>query len=212
MANSSHFQELERRIRELRKHLLPNAFSSTGTYTERVHDRARGFRVLVHAEIEAYLEEMAAEIVGKKIKEWDTSSKPSYAIISLLAAYHAGWVMDENEESIFSPDKRKKPKEKIQEIVTRAHEQYRATIIGQNNGIKVDDLKAIFLPLGVDFDTVDQTWLANMNTYGTDRGKIAHQAKRAQTQIDPKTEKDTVYALKAGIKEFDKALMRISTL
>ena len=42
--------------------MLPEKFSPTGDYSDRQLDRARGFRLLAHAEIEAFLEDIGAII------------------------------------------------------------------------------------------------------------------------------------------------------
>jgi len=209
MANSPQYKELKKRIRELKRHLLPTTFSDTGDYPERVRDRTRGFRVLVHAEIENYLEDLAVNIINEKIHAWNKLAKPSYIIICFIAAYHAGWVTGEDDVSIFSPQNKVKPKEKIMEAINAAHQQYRK-IINSNNGIKTANLKSIFLPLGIDFSDIDASWLAAIDSFGTQRGQVAHQAKHAHTQIDPLTESDTVELIMEGMKVFDALLMKIS--
>jgi hypothetical protein len=191
MANSKQLRYLKKRINELRKNMLPKKFSPTGDYSERILDRARGFRVLCHAEIEAYLEEIAMETIKEKIKDLKSKSKPSYTVLSFLASYHTGWAQD-GKESIIGAKSRIKPKEKMEEAIDNAHKQYIATIIKGNNGIKISNLKSIFIPLGIDFDKVDSTWLTNVDNYGKIRGEVAHQSKKVQKQIDPKTELDSI--------------------
>lgn len=63
MAVSIRYKQLRARVAELKKHLLPNRFSPTGDYTDRQMDRARGYRILVHAEIESYIEDSVNEII-----------------------------------------------------------------------------------------------------------------------------------------------------
>ena len=85
MRLSNRFKELRSRLRELRLHLLPASFSPTGDYTDRQQDRARGYRLLVHAEIESYLEDVSRETVTQAIRDWKKSNKPSNIIVSFLA-------------------------------------------------------------------------------------------------------------------------------
>ena len=50
----------------------------------------RGFRLLVHAEIEYYPEIVAKETAIQKLQEWKSSKKLSELLICLLAALHVG--------------------------------------------------------------------------------------------------------------------------
>lgn len=61
MAPSKRFIELKGRLVELRQNLLPVKFSATGDYTDIQMDHARGYRLLAHAEIESYLEDVSRE-------------------------------------------------------------------------------------------------------------------------------------------------------
>ena len=62
MPRSIRFRQIQSRCRDLRRHCLPSVFSATGDYSQRALDRARGYRLLVHAEIESFVEERAFEV------------------------------------------------------------------------------------------------------------------------------------------------------
>lgn len=188
--------------------MLPAKFSPTGDYSERIRDRARGFRVLAHAEIEAYLEGVANEIIDNKIDAWKLG-KANHVMISFLASYHAGWATDENDKPIFYPKNGVKKQKTVLEAVDKASAQYKSEIIGKNNGVKIACLQELFIPLGVDFDAVDSTWLASIESFGKQRGETAHQAKKTQKATDPKNELDTVTVVMDGLKDFDRALAGI---
>jgi hypothetical protein len=73
MALSQRYCVLRSRIRALRRALLPRQFDPLGTYTERVHDRALGFRVLACAEIEAYFEDRVQSAIREAARAWNDS-------------------------------------------------------------------------------------------------------------------------------------------
>ena len=75
MAHSARFRELRARIRELRKHFLPRRFDDTGSYSARQFDRARAFRLLAHAEIESYLEDVAFDAANNAFRVWIDSQR-----------------------------------------------------------------------------------------------------------------------------------------
>src|SRR5690554_4327391 len=117
MPVSTRFKEMRTRLKELRRHLLPAKFSPTGEYSDRQLDRARGYRLLVHAEIESYLEDVAREVATKAIQEWSNNKKPSTILLSFLASYHSGWDTNDertNDEIIKLAKSRTRIKEKEQ--------------------------------------------------------------------------------------------------
>ncbi len=207
MANTKQFKDLQKRLAELRKHLLPKNFSPTGNYSERVLDRARGYRLLAHAEIEAYLEEIALETIDAKIDAYK-SGKPSYILLCFVAGYHRGWVTDESQSPTFFPNAGQKPQDTILEAIKAAQGQYKKQVIQSNNGIKIADLQKMFLPLGVDFSDpkITPAWLGTVESYGKQRGVIAHQAKKIQKPPDPQDELNTLTVVIDGLRDFDELI------
>ncbi|TMP39872.1 HEPN domain-containing protein [Pseudoalteromonas rubra] len=211
MRVSNRFKELKTRLRELRLHLLPNTFSPTGDYSDRQQDRARGYRLLVHAEIESYLEDVSKETVTEAIRDWKANQKPSIVIVSFLASYHSSWnVVEEvnNEEIIQIAKSRKNGKDSVEQVIDLAQKQFTKKL-KDNHGVKDKNFKTLILPLGVEISSLDQTWLTNLDSFGTKRGEVAHKAKRAQGSINPKDEFDLVNSLLVGIEELDKKIVRV---
>ncbi|MFP5194105.1 HEPN domain-containing protein [Alcaligenes faecalis] len=213
MSQSSRFQEMESRLTELRRNMLPDEFSPTGDYTDKDLDLARGYRLLVHAEIESYLEDIAKDTIIESIRNWDNNQKPSLTLISFLAAYHSGWNIDEgieNEEIIKLAKNRPKIKDSVKEAINCAQRQY-IQYIKDNHGVKENNIKKLILPLGIQMDEIDGTWLATINSFGTNRGETAHNSKRATGQINPKDEYKTTQDLLDGLRNLDSAIAHISS-
>lgn len=211
MANSQRFKELKKRLKELRTHLLPTTFSKTGVYTDRQIDRARGYRLLVHAEFEAFLEDSCRELIVKKCSQWVNDKKPSNLIIALLACYHSGWGIDNSAEEIDFINAAKgriKVKDAAKEAIDIALKQY-IQKLKDNNGIKEKNFKTMVLPTGVEVDELDQTWITNLDQFGKLRGDVAHQSKKTQGQINPADEFKSVQELLKGIKKLDELFEEI---
>lgn len=209
MGTSVRFKEMRTRLRELRKHMLPANFSPTGDYTDRQLDRARGYRLLVHAEIESYLEDVAREAVTKAIQDWKNFRKPSLILLSFLAAYHSGWDSNHdrsNEEVIQLARARKKIKDSVNEAIDLAQTQYIARV-RDNHGVREKNFKGLVLPVGVDIGSIDPTWLAILDGFGTSRGETAHKTKRATSQINPEDEYRRVRELVKGLEELDEKIL-----
>ncbi len=211
MPNTKRFKELSKRVNELRRNMLPKDFSKTGTYSDRVQDRARGYRLLIHAELEAYLEDISKNVVVDRIREWKKNRTPSNLLLAFLACYHSGWIeYDENHnlKLIELARSRNKIKEKIEEIIDQAQDQF-VKRLKYNHGIREKNLRTLILPTGIELKELDPTWLADLDDFGKQRGDIAHQSK-GKTAINPEDEYNRVKNLMVGMKELDKRLNDIT--
>ena len=205
MPESNKFKELRSRLRELRVNLLPKNFSPTGDYSKRHLDRARGYRLLAHAEIEAYMEDICRETVTIAVSRWKNDKKPSPVILALMAAYHSSWNAAEasqKEEIIRIAKSRKNISSSILDVIELAHLQF-IQRVKDNHGIKDKNVKSMVLPTSIDIQDLDQTWLTNLDNFGRLRGEVAHKAIGAQGEINPQDEFNTVKNLLDGLKDLD---------
>ena len=164
--------------------------------------------MLAHAEIESYLEAVANEAIDNAYTLMKVKSKASYLLVSFLSAYHRGWSYEPGQEGIFGLKPGAKDQKALLDGIDVAVRQYKQTILKNNNGIKIANLKMIFLPLGVDIDGLDAAWLGTIESYGRRRGEIAHSSKRIQTLIDPKDEFSATEQVMAGLSIFDENFLK----
>lgn len=186
--------------------MLPGTFSPTGDYSERQLDRARGFRLLAHAEIEAFIEDITLSAAKSAVAEWVKNRKPSEVILCLLAHYHDGYDTGAGEQ--FAATSRPKTKEAIGEIVQVALVQYIA-LHDQNHGIRESNFNKLVLPIGIRRDDLDPTWLTNLDQYGKRRGDVAHKTVKAHQQIDPRAEFQDVRDLLTGLELLDSLVLKL---
>ncbi len=173
--------------------MLPKEFSPTGVYSDMQLDRARGFRLLAHAEIEAFLEEEASEVVTVVFDLWRNDLKARHTVISLLAFLKPG------DKSFTS----------VAEAVGFSFGRFNQ-LIKDNNGIKEENLQKFLPPVGIDWATMDGTWLSTLNSFGSARGEVAHKSVRVHQPIDPRGELETVMdKILPGLKELDEAIHRL---
>ncbi|MBJ2112342.1 hypothetical protein JFQ86_05830 [Serratia ureilytica] len=209
MALSTRFSQLELRLNELREHLLPAEFSETGDYSPAVIDMAKGYRLLAHAEFEAYIEDVSKEVIIEAIGKWKNARTPSVTIVSFLAAYHSSWSINDeqhNHDIIELSKGRLNPKESLMEAINIASKQFNKKI-GSNNGIKSDNFKTLILPTGVDLEQLDSELLLKLDNYGSKRGEIAHNSSlRVTQQLNPKDEFAEVVYLVECLKSLDEKL------
>jgi hypothetical protein len=193
MKESIRYKVLTRRLKQLRHRMLPRIFSPTGTYSDLQLDRTRGYRLLVHAEIESFLEERASEVVNTAFNSWRADLKPRHTITCLVAFCRVtDRVYGSAAESVGNS------------FATFSH------IIRHNHGIKEEDLLRFLLPAGVDRAQMDATWLSTISSFGTARGELAHSSVRAHQPIDPKGEYEVVMQkILPGLRDLDAVLQKL---
>lgn len=196
---SARFRELQNRLKKLRRHFLPKNPSPTGDYTERQLDQARGYRLLAHAEIEAFLEDKCKEMSISALKQFRLDGQPKVVLLNLMAFHLVQGQLSEKRLKEILDDK-------IQycaDAATQANSSYNH-MLAKNNGIKGANLLQMVLPLGIDPNDIDLVWLNTLEAFGTDRGKVAHSSMiKAKQQIDPRSELKTVEDILEGLERLD---------
>ena len=196
------FKELQRRLKVIKKNLMPKS-NFLGNYTAMQIDKFYGFRLLAHAELEAYFEQRAIEILDSA-KNMFLNGKNNIVIISLLT------YIDTNDFEINtcvnSPNRASKLKD-LNTIVNTTISKYHKEILSKNNGIKEKNILKILLPIGVLATQLDSSWLSTLDSYGAKRGDVAHNSikhNRVGTIINPIDEENTINIILAGIDDIEK--------
>nr|WP_233271008.1 HEPN domain-containing protein [Microcystis aeruginosa] len=206
MPKSPIFRQLTKELNRLKKQFLPRKFSEINNYSERQLALTLAYRVFAHAEIESYLEDRVWDTVLAAKKIWDNQGKASRVLLCLIA--FSGQEM-ENPPDTITPLKGNKnvpeDKLKINKKIDMAIGCFKS-VIDQNHGIKETNLLKLLLPIGIDSDDLDQVWLANMNTFGEERGEIAHSSAIKTKQ--PPNPADELERVKQIIEELERVDQR----
>ena len=210
MPKSLGFRQLTKELNRLKKQFLPRKFSEINEYSERQLALTFAYRVFAHSEIESYLEYRVWDTVQTAKNIWDNQGKAGRVLLCVIA--FSGQEMENPPDTItplkgnknVSLDKLKITK-KI-DIVIRCFK----SVIDQNHGIKETNLLKLLLPIGIDSDDLDKVWLANMNTFGEERGEIAH-SSGIKTKKTPNPA-DELERVKQIIQELEKVDQLITNL
>lgn len=213
MVPSLRFQQLEARVEALRGHLLPAEFSEVGHYedSDQVTVLSLSFRVLAHAEIEAYLEDRVVEVAKGAASAWKANQALCRALLSLIA--FSGRQMQLPPESLTPPSDNKvkvwpsllDPAERIRQCVTA----FIKSVQLENHGIRERNLLAMLLPVGIQHSELDPVLIADLDSFGVKRGEAAHTTSNPSvvTQaLDPAGEYATVLGLIRNIEPLDAQL------
>lgn len=206
MAASARYRALKRGVLMLRKALLPKKFDPTGSYrgAENVHLRAISFRILVHAEIEHFVEDRAYELFDAGWQAWNIHNAPNRVILALLA--YSEIVTFAPPSKLGGDPANKKAYDEIGPPTQKAQKVWRAAH-KDNHGVKEANVLRLLLPLGIAADDLDNTLLADLTSFGSSRGAVAHKSSvGVMAYADPKTELDQANQLVVDLKALDELI------
>jgi hypothetical protein len=193
MSVSRRFKALLSRLGSLKVHFLPAQFNPIGKYSRREYDLARGYVVLAHAELEAYIEDRATEIAKRAENSWQTKGRHSQVIRKICTSH----TLRSNQPWLpFTKDPKR---------IASALQGYKA-LIDSNHGIKEVNLLRLIFPLGIQYQSVDAGLLDDLETFGSFRGGIAHSSIKTQQPIDIEGQYKKVEAIIKRLKVLDRKI------
>lgn len=206
---SPRFVQMQRNLSALRREMLPRIFDPLDNYSDRVRARAAGYRLLAHAEIEAFLEDRCKNVAIKAIQFWEKERRPSPVLIGLLA--FAERSVEGPPSALISPNPNQqdawRKKIDVGLRLKQALDIY-VYVIRNNHGLKEANLLSLLLPLGMEISKLDQTWLANMDSFGANRGMVAH-TSIVRPSINPANEYESVKRLLPPLRTLDRDLVTL---
>lgn len=197
---SSSYRQLVSCERQLRKcFITKTVYTHPTTVTSQF--RLRSYRILSHAEIEYFVESIILNKIEREKKKWLKTHSTSNCISNILAYIRI-------EFPNISPH--------LTEITSGNDFQFRVNkvlnnyqnIIKYNNGIKEENIIPILIPLGIDYQKINQTLLNNMSSFGVERGSTAHNSSKVQNLINPNDEINMVNQIITDLLDIDKLVLR----
>jgi len=166
---SSHFANLSSSILELKRIYLSDALAS-GQPTVDQQEMARAFILLAHAEMEWFVEQVcsvSAERIFNEAKDGRFNAS-SLALLTFSAL-----------DPLNGGDSLGKKGGGSRATKTRFGDAYAKLkdAAGKNDGIREKHLAKLMVPLGLDADAVDPTWLSDVDAFCTSRGAFAHMSR-----------------------------------
>ena len=197
---SRKYADLRRRLAELRKHLLfflPSPPQSKTTYSAQECDLTRCYILLAHAEIENFCEDLALE-----------RPEGRSSCFTLPVAFRR--CCEKSWPYYVAKEKRSWSEVNIPStvVVESALNSY-FSVVYENHGVKRQNLEKLLYPLGVLESKLNATWLANMSSFGANRGTWADKSIKAANAPDPQTEASKVDQLLQGLLQLDRVVSRL---
>lgn len=194
--HSRRYYSLLHRHKNLEEIFLPERQSVWGRYTPSEIEKTAAFVVLMHAEFENFIEDIAKSCLSFSLNNWLKKRVISRPLLSLLAYREAGAV----SQAINSQSAQNR-------VATLIHEAaaYHLKKIDNNQGIRQRNVAQLFIPLGFEDGELDETVISSLDSFGKDRGNLAHKgASNRSVQIsDPFVISQEIRQLVSGLCSLD---------
>ncbi|KHT59690.1 hypothetical protein RJ44_08275 [Alteromonas macleodii] len=206
MANTQLYTDLEARLNDLRINLLPQTFDPMGNYDAKSIDLAKGYMLLVHSEIEYYIESICHKFIDLQISKYSRDKIPTECALALMTYAKLEWDVN-SEESIIPNIISSNTKHTISTLLNKMLRSYNQ-IVNSNNGIKTKNLQKLIAPTGM-IEYFPDVEMENFNSFGGNRGKLAHvSTTHIGFTIDPSDQYNKLTNnLLPALKTFDEKLV-----
>jgi hypothetical protein len=197
---TARYNLLDRRVKQLGVRFLP---PPKGRYSATEYDFVRGFILLVHAEVESYVEDMVGGVLDAAKKRWTTKQTLGRCVTTLMMY---------NDKQLTPPPSlgKQNPDETLDSTVKNVIKKHGDYVTKENHGIKQKNLLRLLLPIGVSNGDLDPIWLGDMDTFGSLRGVVAHNsARRVQTPPDPGISLKTINDVLSGLQQLEPLLVSL---
>ncbi|MDX7855403.1 hypothetical protein IL332_07940 [Aeromonas caviae] len=184
MANTTLFTALNQRLLELRNNLLPVEFDPLSNYDSKTIDMTKGYTLLVHSEIEYFIESLCCIFVKLQVERYKNDKTPSPCALALVAYSKLEWTITTDEMEIPKITSSKLT-DTLTTLLSKMSISYNKDIVNSNNGIKTKNLLKLIAPTGM-IEHFPEVEMESFNTFGGHRGNLAHvSTKHINFDIDP---------------------------
>lgn len=152
-------------------------YSPAGNYSDPQLLNASSYILLIHAEIESYIEARVEEHIQFAQRLWLTNRKPTRSLAAFCVYFSGTPVL---------PTEHDPQKDEYGAIVVKAIRSATSKL-GSNHGIREKNVMQLLQMIGYDVQTIDPLLIAELETIGSLRGEHAHKssAYHLATRFDP---------------------------
>ena len=140
-----------------------------GCKTPLQHLKLKSYILLCHAIVEEYIEDLGYDVARKARAMFKNDGVISKSLVSLVAS----GVMEEKKSSKSKYKIGKDLVRNLEVFSTESFNRYKV-VVDNNHGIKLENLCAIFVPIGFDPEIIDLALVNQLSAFGEKRGGVAH--------------------------------------
>lgn len=200
---SQQYSNLRQRHEVLVRRFVDFAIPLDRDPTSHELDMIASFKLLMHAEIETFIEDRVTFAIAESVRNWYDRKVPTSCLFHLIVRWYPWFEKDRNP--FVNPRSVQQIGDLIAMCVRKASDE-----IAQNNGIKQAAFTRLACSGGLLNDDLSGTLLASLESYGTSRGDVAHKAVgRVSSLKDPRVEADDARQLVQLLEQFDEGISAI---
>lgn len=212
MAASALFNDFASRIAEIKGHLLPEIKEDL-SYSKEEIDQLRGFLVLVHAEIEDFVETRILDEITLRKKQWSAEPRVASGVLMGVIAF-CGRNWPATVDSATALPNTDAPRWQFRDMhcrLAQAVTDINRVIRECNHGVRQQNMLSLLLPIGFSFDEIrDLNLLDDLDQLGRFRGETAHRSARRVTQEpDPADVQNRVDRVMENLERLDRAIAQL---
>lgn len=194
---TTHYKVLLGSLRKAR--LITGGINRLGCASDLQHLKLQSYILLCHSALEQYIEDLGMSAAHSARISFKTSGVITKTLVALISSKLIEDLPPKSKVKIASD-----LNSNLDEFSQEAFNRYRY-VISSNNGIVHRDQKNIFVPIGVDPETLDIVLMNNLHAFGTKRGDVAHKFKVQRTETLTAVETD-LKTIVSGIITYDQAV------
>jgi hypothetical protein len=157
----------------LRATLLGNSATWGAPPSKSELDRALAYRVLMHAEIEQYLEDLVRYSVMSARRLYSIDGMLGCIARNAIVHYQASRYLNRDADALVDVCDTA-ILAKMPQVLDETKDGLERAILKNNHGVKKTDVRLLMGVLGIGESEIDPTLLTALNDFGTQRGDAAH--------------------------------------
>lgn len=165
---SEAYKGLFKRVVEIKQNLLDFPGDFLSCQTVKKQDCIKAFKILVHAEMEYYFEQQSQKVLSLAKDRFEQNKHLSNVLLTMLVYSNLPYAANQKDDEIDA---------RIKRIFEDTNFSY-----SKNHGIKSDNLAQMFHQIGLPIRKKYSILCAELESYGTVRGELAHQSAYAITR------------------------------
>ena len=201
--SSAEYKALKKRFDELRRRFVSFTIPLTRNPRPSELDKIAAFKLLMHAEIETYIEDRVARALAESVNGWLTRRTANRCVLNLALRWSEGWNGQDGFDKIQSGTD-------IDELIKRYSKRAREEL-SQNNGIKQNAFSRIACTAGLIEDNLDRTLLLELENFGSTRGDVAHRGVGKVNSLNsPESEANSAKNIVNLLEQFDNDVAQLT--
>lgn len=199
---SSEYKALSARIEDLVKRFVDFDIPYDRYPNSHELDMIASFKLLVHAEFETFIETRILDTVGRGVAIWKSDKRMTRVLFGLILRWYPFFEREKNPYA--SPQTFSDVSDLLETLARKAERE-----ISENNGVKREAFSRLCYSAGILVDDLSPVFLAALESYGRNRGDIAHNAiGKVKTLNDPRVEASDARQIVELLGQFDLDLFK----